>query len=297
MDTVYYRSQWKAYKKYLMQSGYSEGTQERYSGCLKYFFVWLEAQGVSEVQQLNEEHIKNYRSYEEERPNKNLPGAPGLAHIHTGLLAIRTWLHYLQQTEQITENPMSAMRIGSVKHEPRDILTAIEIKLLYDACCSLRERAALTLFYGCGLRRSEAVKLNITDIHFKSSLLYVREGKGKKRRVIPMSNMVIRELRDYYVHERSQFIKHTTPDNQEAFILNNTGDRMQKDSLRKLVGKIISRTTIEKKISPHVLRHSIATHLIEGGMSLEKVRDFLGHEFIDTTQIYTRITATHMASL
>jgi integrase/recombinase XerD len=226
-----------------------------------------------------------------------MPGTPSQGHVHTSLLAIRVWLHYLQQTGAIKTNPMSAIRIGSVKHEPRDILTLAEIRELYGVCKNLRERALLSLFYGCGLRRSEVEKLNIRDIHFKSGLLYVREGKGRKRRVIPMSATVNQELRDYYMHERRQYIKHTTPDNQQAFILNNGGERMRGENMRDQIRKIVQRTRIPKRLTVHGLRHSIATHLIESGMSLEYVRDFLGHEFIDTTQVYTRITAQQLQSI
>jgi integrase/recombinase XerD len=295
--TAYYRSQLEFFKEHLRRLGYSAGTQDRYSRCTRYFFLWLEARGILHARKIRAAHIVQYRSYEEERPNQNLPGTPSLAHVQISLLAVRAWLHYLQQSGALKENPMSAIHIGSVKHEPRDTLTLEEVKELYGACKSLRERALLTLFYGCGLRRSEAVKLNIKDVHFKSGLLYVREGKGKKRRVIPMGTTVANELRCYYMRERTQYIRHTTPDNQEAFVLNNTGDRMGKDSARKMVRKILERTTITKKITLHGLRHSIATHLLESGMSLEYVRDFLGHEFIDTTQLYTRITAKHLQTL
>ena len=297
LTTVYYRQQLIAYKKYIEQLGYSPSTQERYSGCIKNFFTWLEQQPIRNAKQLREEDILSYRHHEEERPNRYLPGSPSLAHVQTALIAVRTWLHYLQQTGAIKKNPMSAIRIGSVKHEPRDILTHPEINELYNACENLRERTLLNLFYGCGLRLSEALKLNIKDIHFRSGLLYVREGKGKKRRVIPMSRTVTSELKDYYLRERQQYIKHTTADNQQAFILNNIGDRMAKCNLWKQLKKIATRTTIQKRIVPHGLRHSIATHLIESGMSLEYVRNFLGHEYIDTTQIYTRITAQQLEEL
>lgn len=296
-ESQYYRAQLNIYSEYLKQIGYSEGTQARYSGNLKFFFIWLEQHGIRHALQVREEHITSFRSHEEERPNKNYPGTPSLAHIQTVMLAVRTWLHYLQQTGYIKKNPMSAIHIGSTRHEPRDILTIAEIKELYGACRSLRERAVLSLFYGCGLRIAEAEKINIKDVHFKSGLLYVREGKGKKRRVIPMSATVSRDLRDYYLHERSGYIKSNTSDNQDAFILNTRGNRMLKSALRNLIKSIIGRTTIATPITTHGLRHSIATHLIESGMSLEDVRDFLGHEFIDTTQIYTRITVKQMESL
>lgn len=297
MITIYYRRQWEAYNKHLERLGYSKGTQERYGGCLKDFFRWLEAAHIREAQEICSAHIEAYKSHEEERPNKMLPGTPGPAHIQTSLQAIRVWMNYLHQTGQIRTNPVSVIRIGSVRHEPRDILTLAEIKELYGVCENLRERALLSLFYGCGLRRSEAEKLNIRDVHFRSGLLYVREGKGRKRRVIPMSATVSKELKDYYMQERSSYIGHTTADNQQAFILGEKGNRMRGNTLHKKLRRIVERITTTKHITTHGLRHSIATHLLESGMSLEYVRDFLGHEFIDTTQIYTRITARQLQTI
>lgn len=289
-QTIYYRHQLKVYREYLQQLGYSPATQQGNTSCLKYFFLWLEQNSISGAEQIQTRHIKQYYNHEEERPNRKRAGTPGAAHIATALNAIRIWLHYLQQTSQITTNPMSAIRIGNTKREPRDILTPDEIRELYGACRNLRERALLNLLYGCGLRKSEAIKLDINDVHFKSGMLYVCNGKGGKRRAIPMSTTVSNGLREYYLHERSHSaIKRTTADHELAFILGRTGKRIS--NVRNRLNAIIERTTIRKPVTPHTLRHSIATHLLSGGMSMEYVREFLGHKQIDTTQIYTRVTA------
>lgn len=294
-QTIYYRQQLKTYKEYHQQLGYSRATQQRNAGCLKYFFLWLEENRIRHAEQIETDHIKQYRSHEEDRPNRKRAGTPGASFIAATLNAIRIWLHYLQQTSQISSNPMSAIRIVNTTSEPRDILTLAEIKELYGACRSLRERAVLHLLYGCGLRRSEAIKLNINDVHFKSGLLYVCDGKGRKRRVIPMSATVSHELRQYYVHERSHYAtKRTEADNELAFILGATGNRVTGCRLCYILIDIVERTTIGKRVTPHGLRHSIATHLLSGGMSLEYVREFLGHKYIDTTQIYTRVTADQL---
>lgn len=182
------------------------------------------------------------------------------------------------------------MRFPTLKTAPRQILTIEEINLLYDSCQDEREIALLGIFYACGLRRSEAVKLNLRDVDFRGLWLYVRSGKGKKRRVIPMPPKVAKELKRYCTKYRpTQLSKWTKPVDRKAFMLNKIGTKMSGCAYWNLFKEILQRTKIDKAISLHNLRHSIATHLLMGGMSIEQVRDFLGHEFLETTQIYTHI--------
>jgi integrase/recombinase XerD len=153
----------------------------------------------------------------------------------------------------------------------------------------MREKALLALFYGCGLRRSEAEKLNIDDVNFKNQLLYVRMGKGKRRRVVPMTEQVKRDLENYYKNERIIYTKELTADNQKALMLNNHGNRMLGNGYWNKFKCLAQKAGLPKQISLHHLRHSIATHLLESGLSIEQVRDFLGHRHLESTQIYTRV--------
>lgn len=142
---------------------------------------------------------------------------------------------------------------------------------------------------GCGKtqqhhRRTEAVRLNTRDIHFKHQLLYVREGKRAKRRAVPMPVKVSEALEAYYLEERTQVNTKDT----DAFMLNRTGTRMSGDSYNRRLKEIAARTAIRREISLHYLRHSIATHLLETGLPVEYVRDFLGHSHLEATQIYTK---------
>ena len=140
--------------------------------------------------------------------------------------------------------------------------------------------------------RNEAVQLNINDIHFKTGVLYVREGKYKKRRVIPMTEKVIADLKNYYLHERHSYTSIRTTQDEEAFIVNNYGTRMTGGSYDKILKSIIENSAVaylKDKISLHNLRHSIASHLQQSGAKLEYVRDFLGHSSLNVTQVYTHI--------
>jgi integrase/recombinase XerD len=111
---------------------------------------------------------------------------------------LKTFIKYQEENGNISKNPFSALNFPKPKYPPRRVLSREEIKALYEACQTMRERALLALFYGCGLRRSEAEKLNIDDVNFKNQLLYVRMGKGKRRRVVPMTEQVKRDLENYY---------------------------------------------------------------------------------------------------
>ncbi|MCB9426594.1 MAG: tyrosine-type recombinase/integrase [Flavobacteriales bacterium] len=167
-----------------------------------------------------------------------------------------------------------------------------QIKQLYKATETYRERAILSLFYGCGLRRTEGEKLNIKDIHFRNNLLYVREGKNKKRRAIPISQQVKTDLQNYIYKERKG--------EDQAVILNQIGRRMRGDAYNKILKNIIVKSNVshlESDISLHCLRHSIATHLLESGLSVEYVRDFLGHKNLESTQVYTRVNKGQLYKL
>jgi integrase/recombinase XerD len=123
------------------------------------------------------------------------------------MYSIRLFYDYLEQTGKINENPMNQTSFPKAKYRERIILTKEEIKALYNAADTMKEKAFLALLYGCGLRRSEAEKLNLDDIDTETGLLYVRDGKGKKRRVVPMSEQVKADLENYINHERKYEVK------------------------------------------------------------------------------------------
>jgi len=179
------------------------------------------------------------------------------------------------------------------------VLSKGEIEKLYQACETLLDRAILGLFYGCGLRKSEAEALNIKDINFRGRLLYVRSGKGKRRRVVPITGNVEGDLKNYYLQERIRMLrKSSDPKREKAFILNSQGGRMLGQNFWRRIRYLVLKAGIESpgRITLHSLRHSIATHLLAGGLSVEQVRDFLGHTNIESTQIYTRINSEELNS-
>jgi integrase/recombinase XerD len=266
------------FTNYIYQIGYSKGTQYQIPHCVKELLEQL----VKPVQQIEQQDILLFYEYLQSRPLKRRTGALSEVMIHHYIFAIKVFFNWLEQTEQITENPMSSLTFTKPTYRPREPLSQDEINQLFKATTTAKETAILHLFYSCGLRRTEAENLNTNDIHFTKNLLYVREGKGAKRRVIPVTEKVAFCLEKYYLKERPKV-------NEAAFILNVNGNRMKGDQYNNILKKVLKRTAIKKEISLHHLRHSIATHLLENGLSIEFVRDFLGHSQLETTQLYTKV--------
>jgi integrase/recombinase XerD len=278
----------KAFKIHLERLGYSKTSINMLPNCLHEF---LQHQPHEELKNIQPVDILNYQSYLEERPNKLRAGGLSESYINHHIYSLKLFFEWQQEKGAIIENPISNLAFKSPKSKAREILTELEIKQLFNSTESLKERAILALFYGCGLRRMEGEKLNLKDIHFKSNVLYVREGKGNKRRAIPLSKQVKKELWNYAIKER------LTKENERSFITNRINKRTSGDSYNRTLKEILKRTGITKEITLHSLRHSIATHLLEGGLSVEYVRDFLGHKHLESTQIYTRIESKQLWNL
>ena len=281
------RNQIDHFVQYLQIKGYSKAGQYSY-GVIE-FIHRLEQENWS-LQEVTSEIILVHYEYLLKRPNHRTAGALSQSTIQGYLFSIKLFFAYLHQIHYLSEDPMSVLSFSPGKSSERIILSRIEIKLLYEVCANHQERALLSLFYGCGLRRAEAEKLNIRDVDFKGLWLYVRSGKGRKRRVIPMTKSIKQDLVNYYHQQRPRMLgKQTTDPDRSSFMLNKRGGRMRGNTYWKLFKMILIRSGITKNVSLHHLRHSVATHLLAGGMSIEEVRDFLGHDFIETTQIYTRV--------
>jgi len=279
------------FRTYLTQLGYSESSVYMLPNCVKDF---LEYHHSTDPATLAISHINQFYEWLQMRPHKQKEGGLSEQYINHHVYALKVFFNWLEQTGQIKYNPISVMKFKKPEGNPRQPLKQEEIKQLFDAAQTLKEKAVLHIFYSCGLRRSEGEALNIQDIHFKKQLLFVREGKGAKRRAVPMTEKVNRELESYYLNERTTLTK---VKNTEAFILNRIGQRMSGDGYNRVLKNILQRTEINPETTLHYLRHSIATHLLEGGVAIEKVRDFLGHSHLEATQIYAKVRQYQLKKL
>jgi len=295
--TIYskeYRSCYMRFMKYLEAIGYSTASQKTFDTGIREFLWWLEKQQITTVDQVEESDIESFYSYQQERPSAT-GGSLSESRIALHMYTLKLFFCCLQDTEQLEINPMGNLNYGrDFKRTRENLLSQEDIGKLYDECRTAKQRAVLGIIYGCGLRRQEAVKLNARDVHFRNAMLYVREGKGGRKRTIPLNKMVLEDLKEYYYNQRTGELDPTNTDSAVAFMLNHHGTRMQGLTYTDEIKKLISKAKLDKKITLHHFRHAIATHLLESGMKTEHVKDFLGHMSIQTTQTYTHITTTQL---
>ena len=268
------------FRQELYNLGYSKSVSDNYPKYIKEFLVY----SAETPTNINEEHIKNYSNYLQNRPNKRRIGKLSQSYIHSQQLAIKGFFDYLQRIEYLKQNPFT-LQLKSPHYQQRNILSQEQIQILYQNCQSIEQTIILHLCYGCGLRRSEAVNSTIKDIDLEKKLLYVRKGKGKKRRVIPITQSIANDFKSY-ISLRNQ---NTEP----SLLLNKQNKKMTANTMYLLFKNLLKTTDNQQIIIQnyclHSLRHSIASHLLENEINVEMVRDFLGHSRLSTTQIYTRV--------
>jgi integrase/recombinase XerD len=281
------------FKDYLYQVGYSEGTRQMLPALVQEF---LAHQQIIDISYIEQQKVRAFYEWLQIRPLKKRAGALSDMMIQQYMYALKTFFSWAEVTGLIDYNPISGMKFRRAAKNTREPLSLQEITRLFEAAVTLKETVVLHMFYSCGLRRSEGEALSIGDIHFREQLLYVREGKGARRRVVPLTQKVVAEMEAYYLQDRcGSSVKKVT--DEEAFMLNQRGTRLQGEGYIKLLNRIIARAGIDREITLHHLRHSIATHLLQGGMGMEYVRDFLGHRCLESTQIYARPAAEQLKLL
>jgi integrase/recombinase XerD len=179
-----------------------------------------------------------------------------------------------------------------------DVLLPQEVEALLAApnvrdTKGLRDKAILEVMYATGMRVSEAADVRMQDVNLEVGFVRCR-GKGNKERVVPLGAKAITSLNKYFATSRKKLAKRSSPDN---IFLNRSGKRISRQSLWKIVTQYARTARIKKKIRPHILRHSFATHLLERGAGLRAVQEMLGHSDISTTQIYTHINRDRLKSI
>jgi integrase/recombinase XerD len=298
-----YKAITEEYAQWLDTLGYSNSIT--YSCKLRVvdFFSWLENKQIQSIDLLTNKHLLEYQNYLETRPNKRDKGRLlGTVHINWYFVAIDKLLEFLHSYGM--ENLPAPINLRlKVNHQekilPFDVLTQNEIKTLYNSIPDtypkyhFKERQAkqyelkliFALFYGCGLRRTEGCNLQIQDVDFDRKTIFVKQGKGYKDRVVPMGDGVYKALEDYIYNFRSRLkLNHN-----RLFLHCGQALRLK---LKHLQNACNDETIQKKRIYIHTLRHSIATHLLQNGMSLENIALFLGHSQLDSTQIYTHIVSS-----
>jgi integrase/recombinase XerC len=208
--------------------------------------------------------------------------------------ALRTFFDYLQRKGRLKINPGSMVQTPKTEKYIPVFLSVDEMFTVLDAkgpsgAIGIRDRAIVELFYSSGVRLSELVGLNIKDIDYEQGLMKVR-GKGKKERIVPVGDKAIVAVRTYL--EKRCEISRTNIKNDYGgpIFINKEGTRLSTRSVARILDKLVLASGLGRKISPHTLRHTFATHMLEAGADLRSIQEFLGHESLSTTQKYTSVS-------
>ncbi len=265
------------------EKNYSDYTITNYSIDIEEFYVFLKKENITRLQDVDYKVLRKYLNYMTENKYSNKT-------ISRKLSSLRTFFKYLVKKEIINDNPM--ILISNPKEEKKlpKYLNYGEIEKILEipnkeTTLGLRNACILEILYSTGIRVSELVNLKIRDIDFYNKKIRVL-GKGNKERIVLFGNRCENLLERYIKESRAVLNKNKV----EYLFLNNLGQNISVRSIENIIDKIEKEACLKFSISPHVFRHTFATHLLDNGADLNSVKELLGHENLNTTAIYTHVS-------
>lgn len=268
----------------------SENTVLSYQRDLRGFCRFLKENGVFDIAQVNRTNVMAY-VYELQKQHK--AGAT----VSRNIASLRSFYQYLQRQGMISENPAAELELPKVEKKVPEILSLEKVELLLEQPSGteekeIRDKAMLELLYATGIRVTELISLKVTDVNLP--LAYIHCGKEGKNRLIPIGAQAKLSLHRYLEQAREQML--SNPEEDVLFV-NCNGKPMTRQGFWKIIKSYAKKAGIEEEITPHMLRHSFAAHLIENGADLRSVQEMLGHSDISTTQIYTKLANQKLKSV
>ncbi len=266
-----------------LERGLAQNTLEAYRRDLDQFIAFLAAEKITGFTQCTRSTLSKYLLFLKQQKL----AATSLARK---LATLKTFFHYLAREQAIAHDPTLEIERPKIEKYLPKVLSQDEIKRLMEMPKNSRDRALMELLYSSGLRVSELVRLNLNDVNLEEG--YVRcFGKGSKERMVPIGQVAAQEM-DHYIGKFR--VKLNRDKKLKAIFLTNNGHRLTRQDVWRIVKDYSKQAGITKAISPHTLRHSFATHLLDNGADLRSVQEMLGHSDIATTQLYTHVTKARM---
>ena len=256
----------------------SDNTLQSYRRDIVYYNKYLESNKMNYTK-VKEEDIKDYMEHLQEVGKK--PST-----ISRNLASIRAFYQFLVRTKKIKKDPTVGVQSPKIEKKAPSVLTSQEIELLLDQPKDVdlkgtRDKAMLEFAYATGMRVTEIISLNVSDVNLEES--YVVCHSREKQRNIPLGSLSLKALKEYMEEARPVLIKN---ENEKALFVNINGQRLTRQGFWKIVKYYKEQAHITKDITPHVLRHSFATHLLQNGADLKAIQTMLGHSDISSTQVY-----------
>jgi len=288
-----------AYLHELRVRNYGLSSREQAAHVLPRFFAFVSERRVGDVRAVTEEHALAWAKHLQTRTNRH--GDPLSPHTRRSyLVLLQRFFRFLDRRGLILANPMLDVAMPQVSKLPRVVLSRSQALRLIETPSSFtpvgkRDRALIELLYGTGLRVSECARLELRDVDLGKGTLFVRQGKGKKDRVVPFAGQAAAAL-DLYLREgRPAFTKSARE--QALFLSSTSGKAMGSGTIQLVVREHARAAGLKVPVTPHILRHTYATHLIQGGADVRHVQKLLGHSCLQSTTIYTRVFPKDLAKM
>ena len=275
------------------ERGQSENTQKTYFALLNQFVIWAVQDGVSGWEDVQLNHLMRFLQHERERSLANQPKEStrrlSSESVYLEIAALRAFYRWAENEKLLAANAAENLSLPRRWRRLPKALTNDEISrllapLIPETPASLCDQAILELAYACGLRISEMLHLQVTDIDSARMVVNVRQGKGAKDRQVPLSARLLSELRQWWCRHR------TKPWLFPGMTEGSRHKPMNVTNVQRMVKQIVVRAKLKKPASMHTLRHSYATHLLEAGVPVALIQEYLGHSSPSTTAIYTHVT-------
>lgn len=289
LQSAEYKLLLQSFTEWLQLLNYSPLSIPTHTTSLKDFLQYQEATGKLLLAQLAATDANHFIEYLQSKVGERTHKALSNNHINKYMQSLKLFSKYIRETGRSIVG-FTLERLEEKKSKPA-WLTKEEVRNLYDAInddiLGIRDKAMLAIFYGCGLRLNEGASIELSDINQSNKVLHVRKGKHYKERFVPIAEKNFEEIKLYLEYARPQLIQEQK--HEYIFVDANKGRIMNRQSLYIRIKKLVKKAKIKKQAGTHTLRHSIATHLLQSGMKLERIKEFLGHADLDSTQIYTHI--------
>jgi integrase/recombinase XerD len=276
----------------VVERGLADNTLKSYRRDLRRYLRFLDARGVTELTQVDEAGVAEFLVHLREGDSEHPPLSAGSA--GRAVVAVRGFHRFAVRDGLSEGDPAAAVRPPAPAKRLPKALPVADIARILDAAAApgtalaLRDRALLELLYGSGARISEAVGLDVDDVDLESGAVLLR-GKGSKERVVPFGSLAREAVSAYLTRSRPVLVAGRSGAGGALF-LNARGGRLSRQSAWTVLVRAAERAGVTAEVSPHTLRHSFATHLIDGGADVRVVQELLGHASVTTTQVYTLVT-------
>jgi integrase/recombinase XerD len=287
------------YLQALRASGFSESLHKQARLQLPRFFAHLKKRGVRDVTSVTEADVFDFARHLATSHQPKTGKTYSFSSQTSYLMHVKRLFRFLEQTRVILKNPSLDLVLPTWSKLPRSVPTQAQAERLVTVpspktVMGRRDRAVLELLYGSGIRVGECERLDLRDLDLARGTVFVRNGKGRKDRVVPIAGRAALAMESYLKHSRHKLVKDPR---EQAVFLNFYGERLSRKSIQEMLREQVKAAGIPIPFTAHSLRHGCATHMLQRGADVRHVQQLLGHSRIETTALYTRVIPGDVARM